>query len=115
MPRSSPSAARQRRRRHEEPTTALAVLLAAFGTFAEDLSEMQLRATSAETPLERLKAIHEGASTLGMARNAFADAKGLACLEANEAGLSYPTIAAALQCSEPYVQQMVYRGRKVRS
>lgn len=102
-------------RRRSDQQTAVQLLLAALATFTEDLTSMEARVAGIDSPIERLKAIHEAAATLGLARNAFADAKGLACLEANEAGLSYPQIASALSCSEPYVQQMVYRGRRVRT
>jgi len=82
---------------------------------ALELADLRFMVSNADSPLAVLKVVHDSAEMLAVTRTAFADLKGLACLEANEAGWSYPQIADALSCSEPYVQQMVYRGRKVRN
>lgn len=79
---------------------------------AAELADLR-RLLGSQDPLQRLQTIHEMAAVLAVLRGTFADLKGLAAVEANAAGSSYPKIAAALDCSEPYVQQMIYRGRKV--
>ena len=74
----------------------------------------ELRAWLAgQDPLVQLRRVHEASATVAIMRATFSDLKGLVAVEANNAGNSYPKIADALDCSEPYVQQMIYRGRKV--
>lgn len=82
---------------------------------ANELAELRLAVEQAVGPDERLRLVHEAAVVVSDLRAAFADLKGLAAVELNESGVSYPKIAAALGCSEPYVQQMIYRGRRVRA
>lgn len=94
-----------------DPLTAAALrLLEASNRLHAVLVDMDAETTS----LGKLRAIHRSADLVGEVRSAFADLKGLAAVRANQEGNSYPEIARALDCSEPYVQQMIYRGRKVR-
>ena len=90
--------------------TRLETALAELQEIATSIAELRYSAAGLSA-LDRLAVIHESAGILATLRTSFADLKGMACLEANNEGASYPVIAAALGCSEPYVQQMIYRGR----
>lgn len=66
-----------------------------------------------DSPIERLTALHRASECIKRIRSTFSDAKGAAAYLAHGDGMTYPAIAQALECSEPYVQQMIYRGRRV--
>lgn len=93
------------------------VLLEALTDLYDAMADLLAAATAVvevqDDPLARLRALHEASTMIMRIRSAFSDAKGAAAVNVHEGGLSYPRIAEALGCSEPYVQQMVYRGRRV--
>lgn len=58
-----------------------------------------------------LAELHDMAAALHRIREGFADAKGVHAAAAKDT-LTHEQIGALLGVSKPYVQQMVYRGRK---
>ena len=68
-----------------------------------------------EAMLGRAKAINDLAPRVHDLRTFYADLKALAVADAASEGHSYQAIADALACSVPYVEQMVYRGRRIRA
>jgi hypothetical protein len=60
--------------------------------------------------LARLESLHDMNTQVSDVRQGFADLKADAAAEAKEAH-THDAIAARLEVSKPYVQQMVYRGR----
>lgn len=95
------------------------------GSFCEGAAQLQEalyalmvdvnKAVAADDPLAGLLLLHDASGNMRSVRALFADLKGVAAAQANDAGASYPAIARRLSCSEPYVQQMVYRGRARRA
>lgn len=92
-------------------TQAAAALRNSIDALQSDVSAV----LEAEDPLAAAVQVHDASDRINHIRTQFANMKGLAVLLANEDGNSYPRIAETLSCSEPYVQQMVYRGRRVRA
>lgn len=62
--------------------------------------------------LHHLAALNEMADDVEKAREAFADLKGVYATETKRTR-THGQIAELLSVSKPYVQQMVYRGRKL--
>jgi len=69
-------------------------------------------ANSGDTPLAQLKSLHRLSGRVSKVRELFADTKGALASRAKD-DYTHEQIAEALNVSKPYVQQMVYRGRKV--